>query len=121
MYENKRIKENNYAKLMLGSVFIVVMFIAGFLSGGSFIYGIISPEIDDLQYQMELLQSKNNIIENQNITYTFNDTSLSNIYKEVKDSIVVISGVISYQTFSILGITRFRVPVLFISLKMKWW
>ena len=99
MYENKRIKENNYAKLMLGSVFIVVMFIAGFLSGGSFIYGIISPEIDDLQYQMELLQSKNNIIENQNITYTFNDTSLSNIYKEVKDSIVVISGVISYQTF----------------------
>jgi S1-C subfamily serine protease len=104
MYENKKSKENKCAKIMLVSVFIIVMFITGFLTGGSFIYGLASTEIDDLKYQMnslqsEFLQSGNNIIDSENIIYTFNDISLSDIYKEVKDSIVVISGVYEYQTF----------------------
>ena len=98
MYGDGIIKRNNFAKLMLISVFIVVMFIVGFISGGSFIYGLSSSEIDDLQYQIELLQYDNNI-EFNNITYYYNQTSLSGIYKDVKDSIVVISGVVSYQTF----------------------
>ena len=75
------------------------MFFAGFISGGSFMYGITSPEIDDLQNQIDLFQPEDNIIEIQNNSYYYNDTSLSDIYKEVKDSIVVISGIVSYQTF----------------------
>jgi len=62
-------------------------------------YGLTSSEIDDLQYQIERLQYENDNIEFQNITYFYNETSLSNLYKDVKDSIVVISGVVAYQTF----------------------
>ena len=98
MYENSRNKEVNYAKLMLISVFIVIMFIVGFLSGGSFFYGISSAEINDLQHQIELLQDENNA-GYTNITYYYNSTSLSDIYKNVKDSVVVISGMIAYHTF----------------------
>ena len=96
-------KRDSQIKLLLTLVFIVVIFIAGFLSGGSFIYGLSSSEIDDLQYQIDSLQkgedSNSGNTDVYNITYYYNDTSLSNIYKEVKDSIVVISGVASYQSF----------------------
>ena len=99
MNENKMIKRINLARLMLISVFVVVMFIAGFVSGGSLIYGLASSEIDDLQYQIEHLQYGNDNIEFQNITYFYNVTSLSDVYKDVKDSIVVITGVATYQIF----------------------
>jgi len=96
-------KRNSHIKLLLTLVFIVVIFIAGFLSGGSFIYGLSSSEIDDLQYQVDRLQngqdSNSSITDIYNIAYYYNDTSLSNIYEEVKDSIVVISGIASYQSF----------------------
>ena len=91
-------KEINYTKLMLISVTIVAMFIVGFVSGGSFMYGLSSYDIDELETQIKILQSGENIVEVQNISYFYNDTSLSDIYKEVKDSIVVISGFASYQT-----------------------
>ena len=99
MYENESKKKNNYAKLTIISVFIVIIFIVGFVSGGSFIYGISSSEINDLQNQIDSLQVKNNNIEYQNITYFYNETILSNLYNEMKDSIVVISGEIVYQSF----------------------
>jgi len=100
MYENEPNKKTNYAKLMIVSVFIVIMFIVGFVSGGSYIYGLSSSEIDDLQYQINNIQKNNDNNETTYIsTYYYNETSLSNIYKNAKDSIVVISGVVSYQTF----------------------
>lgn len=99
MYENNKIKEKNYAILTLISVVIVVTFIIGFIFGGSFMYGLTSYEINELQYQMSNLNTNSNTIEVQNNTYYYNVTSLSDIYKEVKDSIVVISGIASYQTF----------------------
>ena len=99
MKQNGNIKAINYIKLMLISVAIVIMFIAGFVSGGSFIYGLNSSDINELETKIKILQSKENFVEVQNITYIFNDTSLSEIYKEVKDSIVVISGFVSYQTY----------------------
>jgi S1-C subfamily serine protease len=99
MYENRKNKEKNYSRLLLVSIFIVVMFIAGFVSGGSFIYGLTSSEIDNLQYQLDILTPGNSSYEIYNNTYYYNITSLSNVYKEVKDSIVVISGEIVYQTF----------------------
>ena len=81
MDENTRTKRINLAKLLSVSVVIVVMFIAGSLSGGSFIYGLTSSEINDLQYQIENLQYGSNNIEFQNITYFYNETSLSDLYK----------------------------------------
>lgn len=99
MEEYRTFKTRNLAKLMIISVIIVVMFFVGFLSGGSLIYGLTSPEIDSLQNQIDSLQNVNNDIELQNITYFYNDTALSNLYEEVKDSIIVISGEVAYQTF----------------------
>ncbi len=99
MHQNEKTKEINYTKLMFVSVIIAVMFIVGFISGGSYIYGLSSYDINDLENQIRLLQSGNTITEVQNNTYFYNDTSLSDIYKNVKDSIVVISGYISYHTF----------------------
>ncbi|MCJ7572408.1 MAG: trypsin-like peptidase domain-containing protein, partial [Candidatus Thermoplasmatota archaeon] len=99
MDENKTNKGNNLAKLMLISVFVVVMFIAGFVFGGSLIYGLDSSELDNLQNQIDSLQNGNNNIDYQNITYIYNETVLSNLYDEVKDSIVVISGKVAYQSF----------------------
>jgi S1-C subfamily serine protease len=46
-----------------------------------------------------MLNSENNNSEVSNIIYYYNDTSLSDIYKKVKDSIVVISGYYEYQAF----------------------
>jgi len=99
MYEIGKNKENKYGKLLLISIIIIVIFIAGFVSGGSFIYGLSSSEINDLQYQINTLKTGNNTVEINSNKYYYNDTSLSDIYKKVKDSIVVISGFYEYQTF----------------------
>jgi len=100
MYGNNKIKEKNYALKMLILICIVVTFIVGFIFGGSYMYGLTSSEIDDLNYQISNLTTNDDTIEVQNYnSYYYNQTSLSDIYKEVKDSIIVISGVAAYQTF----------------------
>ena len=102
MYTDITNKKGKNVLLMLGSVFIIVTFIIGFIFGGSFMYSITAPEINDLQYQMNILESNNDLdnnVELQNNNYFYNGTSLSDIYKKVKDSIVVISGIGSYQIF----------------------
>jgi S1-C subfamily serine protease len=92
-------KENNLNKYALISVFVVAMFIVGFLFGGSLIYGLNNSKFDQLQSQILSLQNKENNTEVQNITFFYNETSLSNLYDDVKDSIVVISGEIAVQSF----------------------
>ena len=62
-------KEINYTKLMLISAIIVIMFISGFVSGGSFMYGLSSYEIDELETQIKNIQSGENIVEVKNISY----------------------------------------------------
>lgn len=104
MNEYETTKRTNLTKLMLISVFVVVMFIVGFLFGGSLIYGLNSSKIDGLQNQIDSLKNadpntNSNNIELQNITYFYNETSLSTLYNEIKDSIVVITGEVAYQSF----------------------
>lgn len=102
MIENKTKKETNYFKLMLISVSIIIMFIVGFISGSSFIYGVSSSEINGMKNQIELMQkndSSQTTTQLINTTYYYNETSLSNLYKDVKDSVVVIKGVTLYQSF----------------------
>jgi len=59
MDEDKTKKGINSAKLMLISIFIVVMFIVGTIFGGSLIYGLTSSELDDLNNQIDSLQHLN--------------------------------------------------------------
>jgi S1-C subfamily serine protease len=99
MEEYRTKKETNIAKYMLISVFIVAMFVVGFLFGGSLIYGLNNSKFDVLQNQIISLQKKDSNTEIQNITFFYNETSLSDLYNEVKDSIIVISGEIEYQSF----------------------
>ncbi len=94
-------KYYNYRRFALLSIITLIMFIFGFITGSSVMYSFTSSEIDELQYQIDNINpgSDSNIIEVQNNTYYYNDTSLSDVYKQVEDSIVVISGIVSYQTF----------------------
>ena len=99
MDEEKTKKGINSAKLILISIFIVVMFIVGSIFGSSLIYGLTSSELNDLQNQIDSLQHINDNIDYQNITYFYNETALSNLYDRLIDSIVVISGEVVYQSF----------------------
>jgi len=99
MYQNIKRNEKKQTLIMLISVFIIATFIVGFVFGSSVMYSLASSKLNDIQYQMSLLDDNTKTAVTYNNTYNFNETSLSDIYKEVKDSIVVISGVAAYQTF----------------------
>jgi len=89
-------KKNHYGLL---SVLVVFLFAAGMVVGGVLVYTTTSHAIDGLNSQISELYTKS---ENSNVTsiqYYIDETSLSNLYAHVKDSIVVITGVIDYQSF----------------------
>ena len=98
MNEKKIADRITVSKVMVILVFMIVLFFVGFVSGGSFIYGLSSSELDDMHYQIELLKSESDMVNVKNYAYYDNGTSLSALYKIVKDSIVVISGVVAYQS-----------------------
>lgn len=89
----------NKSIVFVTAVFVVVMFVAGYLVGGSLSSTTTSSEIDGLHQQLDSLQQKNNDIPLQNITYVYNDTLLSGIYENVRNSIVVIYGLVPYYSF----------------------
>jgi S1-C subfamily serine protease len=84
---------------------VAVTLVAGLLVGGILGYSMTLQEINSLQNQVSGLQDQishlrlENVTYTENITYTVGDnTSLSNLYEETKDSVVVIIGVISQST-----------------------
>jgi len=86
---------------------VIVSLFAGGLLGYSIGYSTISGRINDLENQLSTLQeqilnlqSPQNVI-NQNNTYILGDNvSLSQLYEQVKDSVVTIRGVIvQYDIF----------------------
>ena len=98
--EHMRRSRNIHAgQMLILSVFMVAIFTVGFLTGSSLLYGLTSSEIESLRYQVDLLHDEQTEDTVANITYVYNDTSLSSLYNEVKDSIVVISGIAVYQSF----------------------
>ena len=99
MYQNIEKNEKKQTLIMLISVFIIATFIVGFVFGSSVMYSLASSELNDIQNKMSLLDDNTKTAVTYNNTYNFNETSLSDIYKEEKDSIVVISGIGTYQTF----------------------
>jgi S1-C subfamily serine protease len=92
------------------AIFIAAIVIASLFAGGLLGYSIghltISGKINDLESQLSTLQeqilnlqSTQNVI-NQNNTYILGENvSLSQLYQQVKDSVVVIRGVVEYDYF----------------------
>jgi len=90
------IKDNRYSL-----AFIVIAVIIGAVAGGLVSYTFISEQMTDLKEQISNLQYQ---IENleliQNVTYIIGgDTgTLSELYKDIKESIVTVQGVVVEQT-----------------------
>ena len=96
---NNGMNERSPDKILVILAVTVVMFFTGFLIGSSVIYGETSSEINDLEYQIQNLEYGHSDNELQTISYYYNETSLSDLYKEVKDSVVEISGLMTYWNF----------------------
>jgi len=95
----------------ISTILIVTIVIASLFAGGVLGYLLgysnISGRIDDLQHQLSTLQTQiSNLQSTQNITYqniTYfleENASLSQLYEQVKESVVVIRGIIvQYDIF----------------------
>jgi S1-C subfamily serine protease len=99
MEDIRKTKNIHVGKLLVISVVVIMLFTVGFLSGVSLLYGLTSTEINDLHSQIEHLQDNEIGDGIDNISYFYNDTSLSSLYNDVKDSIVVVYGIVTYQSF----------------------
>jgi S1-C subfamily serine protease len=81
-------------------VLLIAALLVGVVAGGLTSYLIVSKPINDLQNQVSALQTQLANKPVQNVTYVFgNNSSLSNLYEEIKDSVVTITGVIVQTTF----------------------
>ncbi len=94
----KNKKPGNKNIIIFVSLCIVAMFIAGYFIGGSLSSIAISSKTDTLQ-QTSNIQYDNNQEEIRNITYFYNTTSLAQLYKDIKDSVVVITGYVLQYSF----------------------
>jgi 2-alkenal reductase len=87
------------SKILVTTIVIASLFIGGLL-GYSLGYLAISEKINNLENKLSNLQSTQDIV-NQNNTYILGENvSLSELYEQVKDSVVIIRGVIvQYDIF----------------------
>ena len=106
MNEKERIRIKMPYRSKIISIFILIIFGSGFLVGGSLIYIVTSTESYELQDQIQSIYHEKTNLELQNDNYYSNGSLLSNLYRNVKDSIVVISGTVTYQSFFGLGHTE---------------
>jgi len=83
------------------AILITAALLVSFIAGGLLSYSIVSKQINGLQNEVSTLQEQlRNLQSNQNsvyqnVNYVFGDNaSLSELYEEIKDSVVIIRGVI---------------------------
>jgi S1-C subfamily serine protease len=91
-------KRRNKNIIAFVAICIVAMFTAGYFIGGSLSSKAISSKTDTLQ-QIGTIQEDNAQAEIHNITYFYNTTSLAQLYKDIKDSVVVITGYVLQYSF----------------------
>jgi S1-C subfamily serine protease len=97
-YELK--KKSNKSIIAFVAIGIVTMFIVGYFVAGSLNSLAISSTTDSTTQQSIGLTNTTTSKEIQNITYYYNTTSLAQLYNEVKDSVVVITGyAVQYSFF----------------------
>jgi S1-C subfamily serine protease len=92
-------KRRNKNIIVFVAICIVAMFTAGYFIGGSLSSIAISSKTDTLQQQTDTIQEDNAQAEIHNITYFYNTTSLAQLYKDIKDSVVVITGYVLQYSF----------------------
>jgi S1-C subfamily serine protease len=91
-------KPKNRTIIVIVALSIVAMFIIGYFVGGSLSSKAITSERSSLESENQST-SEQSTGENHTITYIYNTTSLAQVYKDVKDSIVVITGYIEEYSF----------------------
>ena len=92
-YESKK---NQYAAIIF---IIAAMFSVGAIIGSVYSNSSMNQTINSLQSQISELSSLSTSGNVTSVEYYIDDTSLSDLYLDVKDSIVTVTGVISYQSF----------------------
>lgn len=98
------LSESSQTRIKYSSSFVVLVFVAGLLVGGVAAVFISYREISKLENETTNLQSQisrlsgNQTITNQNITIYQNNVSLSQLYENLKDSVVLIRGTQSIGT-----------------------
>jgi S1-C subfamily serine protease len=82
-------------------VLITTVLLVSAVAGGLISYLIVSKQVNNLQNQVSTLQEQlANPQPVQNVTYIFGDnSSLRKLYEEIKDSVVIIRGVIVQTSF----------------------
>lgn len=101
MHEIVEIKKKNSTKniVIVVSISIAAMFLVGYLIGG--LYGPLasSSTIQTAQQQLGTITDAMTQQHTYNISYYYNSTSLAQVYDNVKDSVVVITGYVMQYTF----------------------
>ena len=101
MYEiepPKRKWKNGYIAGFI-ALAIVAMFIVGYIAGGSLNSSATTSTNNTIQQQVGNPSSETTNEEIHNITYYYNTTNLAQLYDSARDSVVVITGVISQYSF----------------------
>lgn len=101
MHEIVEIKKKNSTKniVIVVSISIAAMFLVGYLIGG--LYGPLASS-STIQTAQQQLGTNTDAMTQQhtyNISYYYNSTSLAQVYDNVKDSVVVITGYVMQYTF----------------------
>ena len=99
--ENTRKSKTTGFSIGLITIIITVSLVAGGLVGYSISNSIMSAKIDSLQNQLSALQeqilnlnSTQNVTNENNTYFLGGNVSLSQLYEQVKDSVVVVQGVV---------------------------
>ena len=92
-------KRGNKNIIIFVTLCIVAMFTAGYFIGGLLSSMATTSKTDTLQQQAGTIQDDNTQEEIHNITYFYNTTSLAQLYKDNKDSVVVITGYVLQYSF----------------------
>ena len=92
--------ERGFHVTPLVAVFMAAVFVGGAVLGGFVGYWSFSGDVDDLRQENDALQEQLSRLggPSHNITYFFGNTSLSSLYREVRNSIVVIQAYIEQQS-----------------------
>jgi S1-C subfamily serine protease len=104
MNELSEPKKNYVNRYIAGfaTIMVVMMFIAGYVMGGSFnssSSGTSTTTINSLQQQIDTLKQQRTNEEYQNITYLYNNISLAQIYDNTRASVVVVYGIVNSYSF----------------------
>jgi len=101
-------KKSKIYQIGLLSIIIISMFTTGIVVGGIFTYATTSQTIDGLNSQISDLYVKSEQKNVTSIEYYIDESSLATLYAQVKDSIVVITGVVEYQSFFRISYTTIQ-------------